>query len=297
MLRARRTRRVLLFMPGDDLHKIKKGAASGADSIIMDLEDGVALNHKEAARETVRQALRDESIEFGRTERLVRLNPPGTGLQESDIAVTIEGYPDGYVIPKVESSDDIQTLSDTLRRHERRIGLEPNTTRLIPIIETALGVVNLPGIARADQRVEALAFGAEDLAGSIGAVRTPEGDEVFYARSAVVLHAAAFGLQALDTPYVDLHDLDGLRAESERVMRLGYTGKLAIHPAQIDVIKSVFTPTEQEVAEAHALITAFENHQQNGTGVFAYNGKMVDMPMIRAARRILARAISPDDID
>lgn len=283
-------RRALLFMPGDDRKKISKGAALGVDTLIMDLEDGVALSNKEIARQTVLEVLADKSIDFGKSERLVRINPPRKGLQAADIAVTIQGRPDGYVLPKVENAREVQQVSHTLLERELIMGIEPQSIRLLAIIETARGIVNIKEIAQADSRLVALIFGAEDLAASMGAIRSPEGQEVMYAKSAVVLHAAAFGLQAIDTPYIRYQDLDGLRIETDMARRMGYTGKLAIHPSQVSVIADVFTPSDAEIAYAQALIVAHDEHQASGTGVFAFESKMIDMPMIRAAENVIARA-------
>lgn len=288
---ADRVRRSLLFMPADNEHMIRKGAEIGPDCVIMDLEDAVTVSNKQIARETALEAL--ETVDFGPAERWVRLNPTESGLHSTDLTTTVDGRPDGYVVPKVQSARDVHGLSDEIRGHERRLGYPLNTIKLILIIETALGVVNLAELALADQRVVALAFGAEDLAASVGATRTPEGKEVLFARSMIVTYAAAAGLQAIDTPYINYRDLDGLRTEAGEVSRLGYTGKLAIHPAQVPVIMEAFMPTSEEVERARALVAAFEAHEREGTGVFAYEGKMVDMPMLRAARRTLALAQPP----
>lgn len=284
------TRRVLLFMPGDDRHKIEKGVSLQVDSIIMDLEDGVALTHKQAARETVAAALRE--IDFGTTERLVRLNPVvNGGLHHDDFQATIEGHPDGYVIPKVESPGQIQDIASWLTRAEARHRWPDNSIAIIAIIETAMGIVNLRDIASASPRLKALAFGAEDLAGDMGAVRTTEGWEAFYARSAVVLHAKAFGLQAIDTPFVDLKADDSiLIADAERAATMGYTGKFAIHPRQVNIIQQAFTPTAAQIDKARRLIEAHDEHQADGAGVFTFEGRMVDMPMVRQAIIILERA-------
>lgn len=287
---SNRVRRAILIMPGDDPKKIAKGAALGMDSIIMDLEDGVALNNKDKARQVVQQALAAGEIDFGRTERLVRLNQAKKGMQIEDITMTVLGKPDGYVLPKVESAREVQQLSHTLLEREIILGIEPGTIKLIALIETAKGVVNLPQIAQADPRLVALMFGAEDLAGSMGAVRSDHGDEVFYARSAVVLHAAAFGLQAIDTPYIKLNEPEGLRSEAITARQMGYTGKLAIHPTHCDVINEVFTPTDDEIDHARRLIEAHDAKQSEHKGVFVFEGTMVDMPMIRSAENVLARA-------
>lgn len=283
-----KTRRALLFMPGDDRRKIEKGAGLDVDSIIMDLEDGVALNNKPAARTVIAAALRE--VDFGRSEKLVRINPVGSGFEGEDLAATLSARPDGYVIPKVESAAQIQEVAARLATAERKYDWPEESICLLPIIETALGVVNLREIATSSLRLTALIFGAEDLAGDIGATRTPDGWEVFYARSAVVIHAKAAGLQAIDTPFVDLNDLDGLAAQTHIAMQMGYTGKLAIHPRQIAPIQEAFTPTADAIARAKRLIDAHNAHQAAKTGVFELDGRMVDMPMVRAAESILARA-------
>ena len=285
-----RVRRALLFMPGDDRRKIEKGALMDVDAIIMDLEDGVALSNKDAARHAVSAALRE--VDFGRSERIVRLNPPSVPeLSRPDFDITIGGRPNTYVLPKIESAAQVQLVDSWLSEAESLNGWPAGNIGLIALIETATGVVRLAEIAASSSRLQALAFGAEDLAGDMGAQRTAEGWEGFYARSAVVLHAKAFGLQAIDTPFVDVKaDETILADEAERAMQLGYTGKLAIHPRQVSVIQQVFTPTAAQIDRARALIDLHERHQSAGTGVFAFEGKMVDMPMIRAAQSILERA-------
>jgi citrate lyase beta subunit len=285
-----RMRRALLFMPGDSRKKIEKGTTLGVDSIIMDLEDAIAMTNKQIARHSVRDALHE--VDFGRAEKLVRINQVIAGwIYAEDIAVTIEAHPDGYVLPKVESAEQIQHVSQLLALAEDKHGWEQGSIKLLAIIETAKGVVNLREIADCDPRVETLIFGAEDLAGDMGARRTPQGAEVFYARSAVVLHAKAFGLQAIDTVYIDLTASDeALSQETVKALEMGYTGKLAIHPKQVAPIQAVFTPSGDEIASAQALIQAFNTNQAQGTGVFEYEGKMIDMPMIRAAMSVIARA-------
>jgi citrate lyase beta subunit len=285
-----RVRRALLFMPGDDRRKIEKGALMDVDAIIMDLEDGVALSNKEVARYSVLTALQE--VDFGRSERVVRLNPPSVPeLSRPDFDVTVGGHPDTYMLPKVENAGQVQMVDSWLSEAEALNGWPAGGIGLIALIETAIGIVRLAEIAASSSRLQALAFGAEDLAGDMGAQRTAEGWEGFYARSAVVLHAKAFGLQAIDTPFIDVKADETLLAdEADRAMQMGYTGKLAIHPRQVGVIQQVFTPTAAQIDRARELIDLHERHQSAGTGVFAFEGKMVDMPMIRAAQSILERA-------
>jgi citrate lyase beta subunit len=277
-----RARRALLYMPGDDLHKIRKAATLGVDCICMDLEDGVAQNRKAEARATIAQALAE--LDFGPAERLVRINPIGSGLEADDLTAALAARPDGIVVPKVESAAQIQWVDAEITRQQAV------PTALIVLVETALGIVRLAEIAAAAPRLEAIIFGAEDLAGDIGAVRTPGGEEVFYARSAIVTHAAAFGLQAIDMVFVDFHDPEGLRAEALAGARLGYSGKQIIHPAQVEPTQAAFTPSAAEIAAAQRLVDAFAAHQAAGRGAFALDGKMVDAPVMKAAARVLSRA-------
>lgn len=274
-----RARRCLLFMPGDDLRKIQKGIGLGVDAIVMDLEDGVALNRKDAARATIATALSD--LDFGRSEKIVRLNPIGSGLEAADLAAVLPLTPDSLMLPKVESAAQVQWLDQQLAGTD---------IRLLAIIETARGIVNLKEIAQSSKRLDALIFGAEDLAGDIGATRTQAGWEVFYARSAVVTHAAAFGLQAIDTLCVDFNDEAALIEDCRFGVQLGFSGKLAIHPRQVNLIQAAFTPTAEQIEAAQRLIEAHDRHQANGTGAFALDGKMIDRPAIRAAQQVLAKA-------
>lgn len=274
-----RPRRCLLFMPGDDLNKIQKGISLGVDSIVMDLEDGVALNRKAEARATIAAALHD--LDFGRSERVVRINPIGSGLEQDDLDVVLPCRPDSIMIPKVEHAEHIHWLAEAIA--------DP-AIRLLAIIETARAIVNLREIAVVSDRLDALIFGAEDLAGDIGATRTKAGWEVFYARSAVVTHAAAFGLQAIDTLVIDFNDEAALIEDARLGAQLGFSGKLAIHPKQVPVIQNIFTPGDEQIAAAQRLIAAHDQQQADGVGAFALDGKMIDMPAIRAAQQVLAKA-------
>lgn len=283
-----RVRRALLFVPGDSQRKIEKAAGLGADCVCLDLEDGVALNQKQAARETIRAAL--TRMDFGRSERLVRLNRLGSGLELADLEQTIGGRPDGVVLSKVEGAEAIGWLDEQLTDAERAFGWPRGGIPILAMVETARGIVKLAEIAGAAARLAALIFGAEDLAGDIGATRTPAGWEVFYARSAVITHAAACGLQAIDMVYTDYTDLDGLRREAEQGAQMGFAGKQIIHPDQIAPVHEAFTPDAAAIAHAQRLVKAFQEHQAAGRGAFALDGRMVDMPMLRAAEQVLAKA-------
>lgn len=286
-----RPRRALLYMPGNERHKIEKATTLGVDAVCMDLEDGVALNRKEEARDMVVKALSE--LDFGSMERLVRINPIGSGMEAGDLEAVIAAKPDGVVIPKVSEAKQIAWASAKLGKLEQASGMKHGSVYILAIIESAKGIVNLKEIAQADKRLQALIFGALDLAGDIGAKRTAEAWEVFYARSAVVTHAAAFGLDAIDMVAVDFKDLGALTAEARRGAAMGFVGKQIIHPAQVALVQTAFTPSAQEIAEARLIVEAHAKHQDEGTGAFAIDGKMVDMPVVRAAERVLARANLP----
>jgi len=288
-----RARRALLYMPGDDRHKIEKALTLGVDCICMDLEDGVALNRKTAARRSVAAALRD--LDFGLCEKLVRINPVGSGLETEDLEAILPFRPDGVVLPKVESPEQTQWASGKIEAAELAHGWPVHSIRMIIIIETPKAILNLKEIAAHPHsggfpRLEALIFGAEDLAASLGAVRTREAWEVFYARSAVVTAAAAFGLQAIDMVSVDFKNLDALREEALFGARMGYTGKQIIHPNQIAPVQEAFTPDDESIAQAKRLVEAFESFQKEGKGAFALDGRMIDMPLVKAAQNVLERA-------
>ena len=287
---TRYLRRSLLFMPGDSLRKIEKAISLGVDSIVMDLEDGVALSQKDAARATTLQAL--QSLDFGRSERLVRINPVGSDLLAADLDATIAGHPDGYAIPKVDFDEQVQAVSEYLALEERRRGWPVGGIKLLPIIETALGVMNVREIALADERVDALLFGAEDLAGDMGALRSMASWEVFYARSAVVTAAKAYRVQAIDQVCFDLNDLDSFEAECQFGRQLGYDGKMVIHPRQVEPAQRIFAPSPEEIERAQRILSAYAEQQAAGVGAFALDGRMVDMPVVRAAEKVVARAMA-----
>lgn len=283
-----RARRAFLYVPGDDTRKIAKAATLDVDCICLDMEDGVALSRKDAARAAIPAALRE--IHFGRAERLVRINPVGSGMEAADLEAALAGRPDGLVIPKVSDADALRWAGREVAAAERRNDWPSGSVLLIAMVETAAGIVNLREIAGADPHLQALIFGAEDLAGDMGAVRTPDAWEVFYARSAVVTHAAAFGLQAIDMVYIDYNDTDGLARESIRAAQMGYAGKQVIHPNQIGPVQDAFAPSDAAIAHAQRVLQAMADHQAAGRGAFSMDGKMIDMPLVRAAEHVLARA-------
>lgn len=282
-----RARRALLYMPGVDWRKMEKAAGLELDCACLDLEDGVAPERKAEARELVVRALGE--LDFGRTERLVRVNAVASGLADADLDAVLPARPDGIVLPKVANADQVRAVAERIAIAEMAQELEPGRIALLAQIESAIGLVNLKEIA-ASPGVSAIIFGAEDYAGDLGAIRTMGAEEVLYARSAVVAHAAAFGLPAIDMLWVDFKDADGLKQLAAQGARLGYSGMQVIHPDQVALAQAAFTPSDEEVAHAKQVIAAYEAHLKEGTGAFALDGVMVDMPMVKAARRVLARA-------
>jgi citrate lyase beta subunit len=286
-----RARRALLYMPGDDIRKIQKAAGLEVDCVCMDMEDGVALNRKAEARRTILHAL--QNLDFGRSERLARINPAGSGLETEDIITVLPGLPDGIVLPKVKNASDIQwadnIITEFLKGEKGNSGDQPEIN-IIAIIETAQAFIDLREIASSSSRLKALIFGAEDLANDLGAVRTRDAWEIHHARSSIVLHAAAFNLQAIDMVYMDLHNLEGLREEALMGAKMGFAGKQIIHPNQVEPVQDAFTPSDEEIARARRIVEAFERHQRFGKGAFALDGKMVDAPVVKAAKKVMAKA-------
>jgi citrate lyase beta subunit len=277
-----------MYVPGDDMHKIEKAAALGADTLMLDIEDGVALNRKAEAAQTIASAL--GTVDFGRSERLVRINPVRGNRGEEDLEIILPAMPQGIVLPKVENPADLDLICKKAGAAEMAKGMPEGSIRLLALIETPQAFLNLKEICSSCSRLEALIFGAEDLAAAIGATRTAEATEFNYARESLVMTAAAFGLQAVDMVTVEFRDLAVLERESLAGARLGFSGKQVIHPAQVQPVQAAFTPSEGETLRAKALLQAYRENQAAGKGAFEFEGKMVDMPVIRRAQNILSRA-------
>jgi citrate lyase beta subunit len=274
-------------MPGDDWKKIAKSLTLGVDCICMDMEDGVALNRKAEARVTIAKALRE--LDFGKSEKLARINSVGSGFEKNDIEAVLPHRPAGIVIPKVESLEQIRWGSGVIESAELKYGWPLNSIRMLVGVETPKGILNLKEIA-SHPRLDGIIFGGEDFAASIGARRTREATELLYARQAVVTTCAAFGLQAIDIVSIDFKDLDALRVESEFGAQLGYSGKQVIHPAQVEPVQRAFTPGEEAIAHARRIVEAYEASLKEGKGAFALDGRMIDMPLVKNARKVLERA-------
>ena len=277
-----------MFAPGDDLRKLNKAAQSNADCVILELEDGVALDHKASARKHVREAA--QTLDFGRREKLIRVNDVTTPFFEDDVRETLVARPDGYVLPKVESPEDVWRICEMIDEAEQQRGWPAGGIGLIILIETPRGILNLREICEAEPRLKAIIFGADDYASFIGATRTREASEVLFARSAIVNACGAYGLQAIDMVHIDFNDDAGLEQECVQGRQLGFAGKQVIHPRQIDIVNRCFSPSAAEIAWARRVVAGFEASRHEGRGAFVLDGKMIDLPVVRQAERILAQA-------
>ena len=270
-----------------------KALTTQADSLVLDLEDAVTPKRKGEARQVVAGWLKD--VDFGRMERTVRMNPLDTPWGLDDLEATMVCPPDAFVVPKVSTLRELETisarLSDLEEQHAHPIGA---VGLILVSTETPAGVLNLPTFGECP-RVVALSWGAEDLSAAIGAPRNryPDGkylDLYRYCRNQTLLCAAAAGVQPLDTVFVDINDLDGLKNECLEAAWMGYTGKITIHPSQIDIVNETFTPSANEIDESRRLIAAFAQAETDGRMAFSFEGKMVDAPHLNRARKTLARA-------
>ena len=283
------SRRALLYMPGDNWKMITKSITLGVDSICMDMEDGAAVNKKTEARATIAKALQE--LDFGKSEKLARINSVGSGLEGEDIEAVLPYHPDGIVIPKVESFGHVEWASKIIEAAELKYGWPINSIGILAGVETAKGILNLKEIAAHPRLASrAIIFGGEDFAASIGATRTKDAIELLYARQAVVVACAANDLQAIDIVAIDYKDLEALRIESEFGARLGFVGKQIIHPAQVEPVQTAFTPNDEAIANAKRIVETFDASQKEGKGAYSLDGKMIDMPLLKNAQKVLERA-------
>lgn len=286
--------RSLLFVPGDSEKKLEKGFSSEADVVIVDLEDSVAQQNKVLAREIAARCIATNRDATPRQKVYVRINDLSTGLADDDLAALTPVRPDGIMLPKSNSGRDVQQLSARLRVYEAENGLPDGNIKVLPIItETAAGVLAASTYAGASARLSGLTWGAEDLSAAVGArVARDEGGrytDVFrLARSLTILAASAAETAAIDTVFPNYRDMAAFEAECLEAERDGFTGKMAIHPAQVPIINAAFTPTAQAVEHSLAVVAAFA--AAGNPGVVGIAGKMIDRPHLRLAERLLARA-------
>lgn len=277
--------RSLLFVPATSERKLERAFASAADGVIVDLEDAVALAEKPAAR----RALAALAAMPRRLPLYVRVNAAGTPFCYPDLLAATAAGIAGIMLPKAESAEEIKAVDWLLGQLEAERGLPPGGCALLPIVETARGLRALDAIAGAAARIRRLVFGAVDLALDLNAELDDEA--MAPARLAIAAASRAASLEApLDTAFVAIKDAEGLRASAARARALGFSGKACIHPAQIDVVNAVFSPTTQELERAARIVAAFERAEASGQAAIALDGQMIDYPVVAQARRLLSSA-------
>ena len=278
----------MLYIPGNNPAMIQQGGVYGADSILLDLEDAVALNQKDAARILVRNMI--QVIDFYEAEVCVRINHLSTPFGLADLEAIVPLQPSAIRYPKTESAEEVAELLTIIEKIEDRHGLPHNKMTLHAMIETAMGVQNVFNIASQFIRVDAITIGGQDLTADMNIVYTPEGTGIDFARKRIVMAAKASHIDVIDTVFPDVNDEEGLRKETEYAKSIGFTGKAVINPRQIEIIHQVYTPTEEEIRKAYRIVKEFKINSAAGVGVFAIDGKMIDAPIVTRAEYILRLA-------
>ncbi len=278
-----------MFVPGNNPGMMADAHIYGPDSIMLDLEDSVTIAEKDTARLLVYNALR--SVDYGDTEMVVRINPLNTPYGRKDIEAVVKAGVHVIRMPKTETAAEVEEVEREIEKVEREIGCL-GRTRIMAAIESALGVVNAYAIATASPRMMGIALGAEDYCDNLKTQRTPGGDELRLARETIVVAARAAGIDALDTVYSNLDDMETFRKEVELIHTLGFDGKSIINPRQIEIVNEVFAPTPKAIEKARAIIAAIREAERRGSGVVSVNGKMVDRPVVIRAQRTIDLAIA-----
>ena len=281
-------RRSMLFLPGNTPNMLVNGAFLGADAAILDLEDAVAPSEKDAARVLVRNTIR--YMDFRGCEVIVRINAVDSDFWQADLDEILPQKPDLILLPKSSSAQDVLAADAYIGQKEAALGFAPNTVRLMPLIETALGVENAFSIASACPRVAALFLGAEDLTADLRCQRTKAGREIEYARTRLVTAARAAGVAVYDTPFTDVNDDEGIQTDAAYAKALGFTGKASISPRHVEVINRVFSPTQKEIDYAYEVMDAIRLAKEQGRGAIALRGKMIDAPIVARAEQTIAAA-------
>ncbi len=277
--------RSLLFVPGNQPHMLEKALGLAPDAYVPDLEDSVPLEEKENARGVVASWL--SRLAGAGPLVIPRINSLDSGLLEGDLAAVVSAHIFGVSVGKVQSAQEVERIAAMLSDLERKAGLDVGRIRLVPWIETAMAIVDAYRLCASSPRVVGVAFGAEDFTHDMGIERTADDTEILYPRSVIAVAARAAGVLALDTPFFGFRDPDGLRHDAATARSLGFRGKFAIHPAQIDIINETFSPSASEIEQARRVIAAFEAARQQGRGSTSLDGRVIDVPVVRRAQRLL----------
>ena len=286
-------KRSWMFVPGHRQKMIDKALGLNADAIMLDIEDGVAPNEKDTARELIGAALgRDKAPRS--PARFVRINAIGHARMDADFEAVVRPGLEGLVCPKVETADEVRKVDAILAEREPKMKMARGGVKLLIAIESPRGLLNAPAIAACSTRVCGLMFGAEDFGRELGLPTSREGEarDMLYARSAIVIAAASAHVQAVDGVWVDLKDMEGLAGFARQSRRLGFSAMSLIHPSQIDPINSHFSPTAEEVSYAEQVVKAFEEANARGDGSIALGGQLIDRPIVERARRTIDMARS-----
>ena len=290
-----RLRRTLLYVPGNMPSMLQNIPLFDCDGVIIDLEDAVPYSEKDAARVLVRRFL--EGYAERNKEIIVRINPLDSKWGIADLREVLRALPDGIRLPKADTPEIVERLDTLLTEFEEELRVEIGRFKILPSIESASGVINSIRIARCSTRIIALAFGAEDYTASLEIERTKTGEELFHARTRVIWAAKAAGIQAIDSIFADVADMEGLSRETQLIKTLGFAGKSLVNPRQIEVVHEVFAPKQQEVDYALQVVDAIQRARVMGTGVISLGGKMVDAPVVKRAVRVLKTAKAHGLID
>ena len=279
----------MMFVPGNNPGMMQDAFIYGPDSIMLDLEDSVTMAEKDAARLLVHNALK--TIDYGNTEMVVRINPLNTAYGKKDVEAVVKAGVHVIRMPKTETAEEVREVEREIERVEKEIGCL-GRTKIMAAIESTLGIVNAYEIAVASERMMGIALGAEDYCANLKTQRSPEGTELLFARQQIVVAARAAGIDALDTVYSNLNDMETFRKEVELIKQLGFDGKSIINPRQIEIVNEVFAPTEKAIEKAKTIIAAIKEAEKRGSGVIAVNGKMVDRPVVIRAQRTIDLALA-----
>lgn len=279
----------MMFVPGNNPGMMQDAFIYGPDSIMLDLEDSVKMSEKDAARLLVYNALK--SIDYGDTEMVVRINPLSSPYGKKDVEAVVKAGVDVIRMPKTETADEVRELEAEIEKVETRLGCL-GRTQIMAAIESAEGICNAFEIAKASKRMMGIALGAEDYTANLKTQRTPEGTELLYARQTIIVAARAAGIDAFDTVYSNLDDMDTFRKEVELIHTLGFDGKSIINPRQIQIVNEVFAPTAKAIEKARKIIAGIKEAEAKGSGVISVNGKMVDRPVVLRAQRVMELAIA-----
>ena len=283
-----------MFVPGNNPGMMQDAFIYGPDSIMLDLEDSVTMTEKDAARLLVYNALK--TIDYGDTEMVVRINPLNTPYGKKDVEAMVKAGVHVIRMPKTETADEVREVEEEILKWETELGCV-GRTKIMAAIESALGIVNAYPIAIASKRMMGIALGAEDYCANLKTQRT-QGDnpnfgiELLLARQTIVVAARAAGIDALDTVYSNLNDMDTFRREVELIKALGFDGKSIINPRQIEIVNEVFAPKQKDIEKALTILAAIKEAEAKGSGVIAVNGKMVDKPVVIRAQHTIDLAIA-----